>query len=261
MVRRAPTARRPTPPTTGEWGQTPCPSIVGSGKRKPGPFPFPAPHDPTLTCSNSSAGLPAESGFPFFRPISCPFPCLVLFSGPLPYFSYLTPGSESRPCSTTPTTATWRMPFPTTSCDLLPVTGTTPGAGSASGGARGRSGSRNPVLGGWDCWGWWPHGLLTGSRIAPSQGEAAFPPVKANTTRIHSAFWKYGSRSGLKEPLDFSHKNNRHKLWGPGQISGVVGYDGKPPRSQKTQTLHFNKLANRPRRNCSSSRYETSELL
>lgn len=65
MVRRAPTAPRPTPPTTGEWGQTPCPSIVGSGKRKPGPFPFPAPHDPTLTCSNSSAGLPAESGFPF----------------------------------------------------------------------------------------------------------------------------------------------------------------------------------------------------
>uniref|UniRef100_A0A8D1C3M6 alpha-1,2-Mannosidase n=1 Tax=Sus scrofa TaxID=9823 RepID=A0A8D1C3M6_PIG len=39
-----------------------------------------------------------------------------------------TTGSESRPCSTTPTTATWRMPFPTTSCDLSPVTGTTPGA-------------------------------------------------------------------------------------------------------------------------------------
>ncbi|XP_067564032.1 ER degradation-enhancing alpha-mannosidase-like protein 2 isoform X6 [Pseudorca crassidens] len=39
-----------------------------------------------------------------------------------------TTGRESRPCSTTPTTATWRMPFPTTSCDLSPVTGTTPGA-------------------------------------------------------------------------------------------------------------------------------------
>lgn len=36
--------------------------------------------------------------------------------------------SESRPCSTTPTTATWRMPFPSMSYDLSPVTGTTPGA-------------------------------------------------------------------------------------------------------------------------------------
>lgn len=242
-------------------GSDSLPFHSGEWKAQTRSLPFPCTPRPHSHLLELLRWTPSRIKVPIFRPISCPFPCLVLFSGPLPYFSYLTPGSESRPCSTTPTTATWRMPFPTTSCDLLPVMGTTPGAGSASGGARGRSGSRNPVLGGWDCWGWWPHGLLTGSRIAPSQGEAAFPPVKANTTRIHSAFWKYGSRSGLKEPLDFSHKNNRHKLWGPGQISGVVGYDGKPPRSQKTQTFHFNKLANRPRRNCSSSRYETSELL
>lgn len=156
MVRPAPTAPRPTPPTTGEWGQTPCPSIVGSGKRKPGSFPFPAPQNPHPHLFELLRWAPGRIRDPIFRPISCPFPCVVSFSGPLPYFSYLAPGSESRPCSTTPTTATWRMPFPTTSCDLLPVTGTTPGAGSASGGARGRSGSGSPVLGGWDCWGWWP---------------------------------------------------------------------------------------------------------
>lgn len=38
------------------------------------------------------------------------------------------------------------MHFPTTSCDLSPVTGMTPGAGSAKGWA----GSGSPVLDGWD---------------------------------------------------------------------------------------------------------------
>lgn len=162
-------------------------------------------------------------------------PCLVSFSGPLPYFSYPAPGSESRPCSTTPTTATWRMHFPTTSCDLLPVTGTTPGAGSVSGGARGRLGSSSPVLGGWDCGGWWLHGLLTGSGKAPSCGAAVFPSIQASTTRIHPASWK--------KPwvcrVDSTHRSNGHHLWGLGHISGAVGYGGKPPRSQTIQPLHF----------------------
>lgn len=71
------------------------------------------------------------------------------------YFSHPAPGSVSRPCSTTPTTATWRMPFPTTSCDLSPVTGMTPGAGSSSGATRGWPGSGCLVLGGRVSDGWW----------------------------------------------------------------------------------------------------------
>lgn len=179
MVRRAPMAPRPTPPTTGERGQAPCPSIMGNEKRRPGSFPFSAfwGSPPPLARPLPQGSQQNQGVIPIFHPIDCPFPCLVSLSGPTPYFSYPAPGSESRPCSTTPTTATWRMPFPTTSCDLLPVTGTTPGAGSVSRGARGRPGSGRPVLGGWDCWGWWLHGSFTGSGKAPSWGEAAFPPV------------------------------------------------------------------------------------
>lgn len=129
------------------------------------PYPFPpsqTPH-PDLLGPRHWAPRRNQVVITIFRPNSCSFLCLVSFGGPLTYFSYPAPGRESRPCSTTPTTATWRMPFPTTSCDLSPVTGTTLGAGSASGGARGRPGSDSPVLGGRVCWSWWLHDL-TGSR-------------------------------------------------------------------------------------------------
>lgn len=128
------------------------------------------------------------------------------------------------------------MHFPTTSCDLSPVTGKTPGAGSASGGTKGRPGSGSPLLGGWDFGGCWLPGLVTGSETVPGQHEAAFPPVQAGATRIHPASWVFGSRSGGPN------------LWAPtmrvtgtavGHISGIVEYDGKPPGSQKTQPLHF----------------------
>lgn len=77
------------------------------------------------------------------------------------------------------------MPFPTTSCDLSPVTGTTPGAGSMKGGARGWLGSGIPVLGGWDRWGWWLRGLLTDSRKAPSRGRVSpqFRPAPPESTQ------------------------------------------------------------------------------
>lgn len=122
------------------------------------------PRIPTLTCWDPTSGLRQKSGGDsHFPPYFLSFPLTGFLWWPPPYFLYPASGSESRPCSTTPTTATWRMPFPTTSCDLSPVTGTTPGAGSASGGATGRPGSGSPVLGGRGCWDWCLHGFLTGS--------------------------------------------------------------------------------------------------
>lgn len=67
------------------------------------------------------------------------FSHIVLYSNPPDLFLVPHIGSESRPCSTTPTTAIWKMPFPTTSCDLSRVMGMTPGAGSISRGPRGAS--------------------------------------------------------------------------------------------------------------------------
>lgn len=136
----------------------------GMGIPDPVPSPFPPSQTTPPTCWDPATGLLAEIRW------WLPFSALILVLSSvwfrlvaLWHFSYPAPGRESRPCSTTPTTATWRMPFPTTSCDLSPVTGTTPGAGSASGGARGRPGSGSPVLGGRVCWSWWLHDL-TGSR-------------------------------------------------------------------------------------------------
>lgn len=192
---------------------------MGKGKRKPGPFPFPRSQDPHPDLVGPRHW--AQVVIPTFRPISCPFPCLVSFCGPLPYFLYPTPGSESRPCSTTPTTATWRMPFPTTSCDLSPVTGTTPGAGSAGGVARGRLGCGSPVLGGRVYWGWWLHSLLASSGKAPSEGEAVFPPISRDPPSLLESWippWKKPGLAWWAGPLGSNHDSNRHQQWGLGQM-------------------------------------------
>lgn len=48
-------------------------------------------------------------------------------------------GSGCAPCSTTPTSTTWRARSPTTSCGRSPATGTTRGAGEGGGARRGRA--------------------------------------------------------------------------------------------------------------------------
>lgn len=91
-------------------------SVAGDWLAHTGPLPFPQPQDPPdpdVLWSRCWAFGRNHLVVPTLRPVSDPFSRLVL--GPLPYFLSLAPGSESRPCSTTPTTVTWKMPFPTMS--------------------------------------------------------------------------------------------------------------------------------------------------
>lgn len=92
-------------------------STAGEWQAPTGSLPFPPPQDPHPDVLWSRCWALGRNHFvvPILRPVSGPFSRLVLCSGPLPYFSSLEPGSESRPCSTTPTTVTWKMPFPTMS--------------------------------------------------------------------------------------------------------------------------------------------------
>lgn len=92
-------------------------STAGDWQAPTGPLPFPLPQDPYPDVIGPVAGPSAEITWWFPLSVLCLLlsPAWFLGSGPLPYFSSLAPGSESRPCSTTPTTVTWKMPFPTMS--------------------------------------------------------------------------------------------------------------------------------------------------
>lgn len=78
MVRQVQMALRPTLPTTGEGGQAPLPSRVGAGKALTRPFSFPyvlGQHPPAPDLLRPLHW--AQVVISIFRPISCPFSCLI----------------------------------------------------------------------------------------------------------------------------------------------------------------------------------------